>query len=484
MSAKNFVFRLVQQLLQHVDDPATAATTLTAAAAIGATTVTVASIAGLNNGDTFRVGSAEDTEVNKINGAPSGSTVTLLYPLAQPHAIGASARRQITYDRGDPTEDGISVSVETDTTDVPVATRRTVFTRLDGFARAFLEGAFPAFTLSNFAAALGMLASKVTGAGTQASPYQVTTDGTDFGEDINASWTIYGILVDGSGLTVELHGVDMDHTAVKAKLARGQLGSIPFKGKAASQVIFSTVAPTYTVDASKKATKNKVFDAPSEVGIYSTAGGGGNTTLSAILAAGSTNVTCLSTANFAIGDVAKIGTADAAEIHIVDSITDATHLVLRTKTLRAFAIGAPIVEQTQTAFGGMSDDGLDLAIEGSVRDVKLGTRRWEAGLIPGLAKMSLAFMVEDLLLANIAYALAVPQSAIAGGRLPVGNNLGTGDITEWYAKGLTQDGGTVLVDLCGCSQLVENFKLALNNKDIAKLPIKATPASCLTLRTY
>src|ERR1043165_1583508 len=93
---KNSVFRLLQKLICHRDDQATAATTLTANAAVGATSLTVASIAGLSNGDTFRVGAGNDTEVNKINGAPSGNTVVVLNPLGKAHVIGESCRRQIS----------------------------------------------------------------------------------------------------------------------------------------------------------------------------------------------------------------------------------------------------------------------------------------------------------------------------------------------------------------------------------------------------
>lgn len=481
---KNSVFRLVQKLICHRDDQATAATTLTANAAAAATSLTVASITGLSNGDTIRIGAGNDTEVNKINGAPSGSTVTLLWPLGKAHLSGESTRRQISYDHGDPDESGVKVAIEADTVDVPVATRRIVFTRLDGYVRATMEWAWPTFTLQNLAAALGMLTSRVTGSGTQASPWQITTDGAEIGEDINQSWTVYGILVDGSFLAITLHGTDMLHEVVKASLRRGQVGTVNAKAKASSMVTVDTAQPTFTLSTSLLPTKGKVFDAPSEVGFYSATGGGMSSTLTGAHNAAVTALIVASSTNGAAGDRVKIGTGDTAEMNILDSITDATHVVARGKTYRAFAGATPIVEQTRNAFGGMSEEGLDISFDGDGRDVKLATSRIEGGRVPGMAAFKFSFMVVDLLVANIAYALGVPQSAIASGRFNAGNNIGSADLTELYFSGLHQDGGTVEIECSGCSQVIENFALALNNKDLAKLPITAIPASVVTFRQY
>ncbi|MDB4906364.1 MAG: hypothetical protein JWO05_1148 [Gemmatimonadetes bacterium] len=483
MPAKDKVFRMIGKVIMHRDDVATAATALTAGAAAAATSITVASIAGLSNGDTIRVGSGEDVELNKISGAPSGFVVTLAYPLAKAHVIGEAAKRQISYDHGDPTDGGVTVSIEADNIDVPVATRRVVLSRIDGFARAFVEWAWPTITLPNVAAALGLLVAKVTGSGTTASPFQLITDGSDFGEDTNISVTVVGTLVDGTTMTVELHGVDMDHSVVKAALTRGALATIPAKGKAASQVAFLTSDPGYTLNTSLKPSKNSVWDAPSEVGIYAPAGGGGTSTLSAAAAAGATAIVLVSATNFAAGDRVKVNTGDLAEMHIVDNVAVNT-LNLRGKLLRAQAIGVTAVEQLQTPFGGLSEEGVSIEVTGDKRDIKLATKRFEAGSVPGNAAISLMFSVIDFVLANIAYALAIPQSAISGGRLVAGNNIGTGDQTEFYTRGLTAGGNTIEIDACGCSQVIEQFSVALSNKDIVKLPIKALPASCLIMRQY
>jgi hypothetical protein len=482
--AKNFVFRQVAQILSHHDDPAVVATTLTANAAAGATSVTVASITGLSSGDTFRVGSGNDVELNKINGAPSGGVVTLTFPLAKAHVIGEQARRQITYDRGDLDETGVKVTIESDTVDVNPSTRRLVLTRLDGYVRAFFEAAFPSFTLNNLVFALQMLLSRITGAGTSSSPFQLSFDGSAFGEDVNTSLSVYGTLVDGSSLLIELHGYDMDQSVVKTTFKRGELATIPFKAKLASQIAFSTVAPTYTVNSTLKANKGQIFDAPSEVGFYTPAGSGVNTTLTALAAAGATSLVVAASTGGASGDRLKINTSDQAEIRVIDTVPDGTHLATRDQLFRAQASGTTVVEQTQTPFGGLSEDGVDLEFTADGRDVKLATQRVEGGRIPGNATIAASFSVVDFILANVAYALAIAQSQIVSNRLIAGNNIGAADLTEVYFRGLAQNGMTTEIDLCGCSQTIENFAPTLNNKDIAKLPLKVLPASCITFRQW
>lgn len=481
--AKNFAFRQILQFITHHDDPATAATALTANAAVGATSVTVASITGLVNGDTFRVGSGNDVELNRVSGTPSAGNVPLAFPLIKAHVIGEFARRQISYDRGDLDESGVKVTVESDTVDVNPSTRRLVLTRLDGYVRAFFEGAFPTFTIQNLICALQMLISRMTGAFTQASPNQLTFDGSAFGEDVNCSASVYGILVDGSAMLIELHGYDADQSVVKTTLKRGELASVPFKFKLASQICFTTVAPAYTLNTSQKANKGKVFDAPSEVGFY-TALAGVNTTISTLAAAGATSLVVVASTGGATGDRIKVGTSDLAEIRVIDTVPDSTHIATRDQLFRAQAVGALVVEQSQTPFGGLSEDGLDLEFTADGRDVKLATQRVEGGRIPGNATISIAFQVIDLILANIAYALGIPQSAIVSGRLVGGNAIATTDLSELYFRGVSQDGTTTEIDVCGCSQTIENFALSLNNKDIAKLPLKALPASCITFRQW
>jgi hypothetical protein len=472
MSAKDYLFSRIKQLLLHCDDPALTTTALTAAAAKGATSLTVASATGIVDAQTIRIGSGETAEWNKVSGAPSGSTVTLAYPLGQSHLVGEDVRSGITYDFGDPTG-GVKVSINTAGTDIPVDTKRTVFAILHATTDAFVEGAWPTFTLPQLARALGMLASRVTGAGSTASPYQLIIDGSQLGEDVNIGVLVTGLLENGTDWFVELHGCDMDYTAVTATLKQGTLSSIPFKAFAASQVVLGTTAPSYTVNSTKRPTKAKVFNLPTEFGYFGT-GGTGNTALTADAAAGATAFVLADTTGFAPGDRVKLGTGDAEEVHFVLAVADGTHFTTRTPTRYAHLTGETAVEQVQTVFAGVTDDGLVVTVGGSLREVPFAARRFK-GRMPGAATLAMSFSMSDLRLANVAYALGAPQADVSGGRLVIKDNVGTAELTAAYMRGTNLGGNTIEVNAFGSSQDLSTMMQSLGIGDIAKLPVALRP---------
>src|SRR4051812_12752618 len=62
--------------------------TLAAAAAAGATTITVVLATNFVDGDYFFIGSGESQEIAQVNGAPAGAVITVRSPLALAHIIG------------------------------------------------------------------------------------------------------------------------------------------------------------------------------------------------------------------------------------------------------------------------------------------------------------------------------------------------------------------------------------------------------------
>lgn len=76
------------------DSSKTANTTLLSGASAGDTTLTVSSITGLSSGDQCVLRSATQMEIIKINGAPSGSTVTLTESLNASFASGTRFRHE------------------------------------------------------------------------------------------------------------------------------------------------------------------------------------------------------------------------------------------------------------------------------------------------------------------------------------------------------------------------------------------------------
>lgn len=76
------------------DSSKTALTTLSAGALAGDSTITVSSITGLSSGDQCILKSATQQELVKINGAPSGSTVTLTETLNFDFVSGSRFRHE------------------------------------------------------------------------------------------------------------------------------------------------------------------------------------------------------------------------------------------------------------------------------------------------------------------------------------------------------------------------------------------------------
>jgi hypothetical protein len=475
MAKQSFYLRPAQ-VLEHVDDPAKTATTLTAVAAKGASSLTVASITGITNGATIRVGAGETCEWNKVNGAPSGNTVNLTWPTGRAHAIGEQAIPGITYDFGDPTDDGVTVTVDLNSQDVFTATKRTAYTILKDYASVSADWMIPNWALPQMASALGTKQSRITGAGTTASPFQLLVDGTQVGEDINRGVVIAGKLVDGSDLVLELHGVDKDYSGFKTTLKQGALASIPNKAIANSQLIATTTLPAYTIDSSKRPTKAKVFNLPSEFGVFSQAGTPLNSTLTSDAAAGATSFVVASSTNGAVGDRVLLSTGDDSEIVIVDTVPDSTHVTTRNQTNYQHLTGATIVEQQQVPFGGVTDDGLELSLGGSVKEIAIATSRIK-GIVPNTVTLSMAFQLGDILLANIAYALGAPQSDISAGRLALNTNIGTSDIPAAYFRGVTMGGGTIEINAFGITQEIKGIAPKLSGKDVAKLPITLRPVT-------
>lgn len=479
--SKKFTFSRIAQVLFHMDDRAQAETTLSANAAAGATSVTLTSAASVADGNTIRIGDGAQCEWNRANGAPVGNVVTLATPLGKAHLSGETARKGISYDLGAPTAEGCSVEINTGSTDVNVADRRTVYAILRDYTSAVISGQWPQFTLPQLAAALGMFlngtSNRVTGAGTTSSPYQLITDGSEFGENINLGIYLAGKLVDGSDIALDLHGVDMDYTALQATLRRGQLGAIPFKGAASSQLAIATTLPGYTATTTLKPKKGNVFNLPQEFGIVAAAGGGMNTTLTAASAAGATSHTVASSTNGAIGDLVAFSSGDEQEVHRLATVPDATHVTTRTPLHAAQGIGVTAVEQAQTKLGGVTEEGLTIAVGGNLREVPFADEAFK-GTIPGQAGVTLSFMLASMTLANWAYALGIPQSAISGGRLFANANLGTGtDIVAAYFRGLNQQGNTVEIFATGCSQDIASVAPRLGTTEVAKLPIALRPVT-------
>lgn len=461
-------------------------TTLSAAVAAGAASFTLVSATNFAIGDIVRLGSGEEMELVKI-GNLVGAVVTPAEATVYAHAAGEQIVEQEVFDLGDVTGDGVTVTFTGSTTDVSVATRRTAYTSLSGYVSAMAALSLPGVTLFNMLVALGMPLSGVTGAGTLASPYHLVTDGNEFNADANQSLIVISVLEDGTFLREELWGVDADYTGLSMALNRGNLNSIPASFVASAGGVVSTVANPYVATTTYRGTKGKVFDGLAEVGLFAAATVGPlATTTTGIVAAGATVLPLTAVTNLAAGDWVMLNSAESVEFHQIDNIA-ALNANLRTRTLRAHPIGTAVVRQQQIPFGGVQEDGVTIGFGGTVDAIRIATRKLQAGLKSSLATITASFRLIDFTLANYARSLGIPQSAIIGGgtRLPLGNNIATAGQTDGvYVRGLTQDGGTVQVNLWGSTPDIGTIAHQATNQGVQSLPLSFKPTSGIQFLQY
>lgn len=479
MPATDKLIRILSAAYLVRDTPAGGgASTLSVAHVAGGASLTVVSATNLAIGDIIRVGAGEEMELVKIANLV-GAVITPAEPTVYNHAAGDPVVEQTVYDLGDVAGDGVTVTFNGSTTDVPVATRRVSYAVLSGYVSAMAAFSLPGLSLFNLIVSLGMPLSGVGGAGTTASPFQVTTDGNEFNSDANQSLIIISVLEDGTFLREELWGVDADYTGLSITLKRGDLSSVPVTFVASAGGVVSTVANPYVPNVTNRPAKGKVFEGLTEVGLFAAATTGPlATTTTAGAAAGATVLALTAVTNLVAGDWIQVGVGENVEFHQIDNIA-ALNANLRTKLLRAQASGVAVVRQQEIPIGGIHEDGVSIGFGGSMDAIRIATRKMQAGLRSGLATISAGFRTLQFNLANYARSLGIPQaSIIAGTRLPIGSNVGTAPQTDGvYVKGITQDGGQVRVNLWGCSNDIGSIAHTLSNSGVQSLPLSFKPSS-------
>lgn len=489
MGAKSKVIKEVSAVYLTRDKTGTfGSTTLTAAAAAGAGTLTVAAITNFAVNDVIRIGDGETMELAVIHGstAPTGSTITLAANLVFSHLNGSAVREQTAYDIGDPTDDGVTVGYTGETSDINVATKRLPFAVRTGFVDGEMSMSFPQVSMYTIANAVGALLTKVTGAGTAADPRQFITDGNEFGGDSNMALIVVGTTYEGGIIRAELWSADFDYTGIRTQFSRGVDADVPIRA-VGSGGLFATSAPTFIPDTSIRPTKASVWDALTEIGFFGDKGGGVSRTVVSGGAAGTNTVKLNGSAP--VGAWLRFGAigSDTIEFHVVESSTidgggPNFDIVLRTRFLRSQAVSTEAVEQDLTSFGGVGQDGGTLEFGGSVEPMRLATSRVSIGLRLGNATTRFSFPSIQTDLSTIARALGIPQSDISSGRLGVRNNIVTASIDGVYFRGREMGGNTFYGVLSGCSADVSGFSLLFNNTGApSSVPLAFKPASAVML---
>ncbi len=422
----------------------------------------------------MRLGDGEETELVQVD-AIAGAVLTLKEPLAKAHKAGESACAQVGYDLGDVTDGGVTMNAASQTTDVLSAMRRLVYQTLNGYTDLSAEFSLPGLTLENLAVAAGMPYSAIYGAGTAAAPYALATDGSDFGAESNQSLIVLGVNYGGETIRVELWGCDFDYTGVSVQLRRGQLAAVKCKAVAAGGGAASSNAFVYVADVTKRSGKGKVFDALTDMGVFGTAAVPATAVAGAGAVAGSLD---LGAGAFTAGDWLMVANGGEVEFH-----QSTGGSAISTKLLRD-NVGAEVSRVDKYEFAGVTEDGVTFALGGTVTPIRLAKLRTSAGLQLGAASASLALKVADLSPENFARALGAPLTDVVGGRLHLGDNIGTAQVEGCYIAGVLKDGTVAEIIAWGCAQDTANVAVQLSQQGVAALPITLKPTSGIQFRQY
>lgn len=489
MAAKPTMVKQQASVFAIRDKPSGGVTTLNAAAAAGATSISAVSnpSTAFASGKIIRIGEGEEMEIQRISGAVTGAgpfTFPTADGLIYPHVAGEAVVEEEVYDMGDVMDGGVSINLSGESTDVTVATRRLVYQTLNGYVNANIEFDLPGFSLYNYVFASGMLLSRVHGAGTNASPFSVTTDGSEFGEVGNQSFVSISTLFNGTNLREELWGCDTLPN-LSFQLNRGVPVPVKVRAVSAAGGIATSVAHSYTPITTFRAGKGKMWDKVDEIGFFEDVGT--PTTLNGAVAAGvnSIIVTNASAAGIVADSWIRLNpVGEFAEYHWVQAVSTNT-LTLRTYTYRAQANGISVTRQVQTKFGGVSRDGFSINVTGNAEPLGVVTSRFDVGVRAGTVQLSANINITDISLSNLARVCGIPQSQIVANRLPITSaNFGSVSIDGVYCRGTLKDGSNAWVVLAGCSQDLSAVAKTVAATGQTTVPLTVKPASNVLMFQY
>lgn len=484
MATKNKLVSRAQSLLAFRKKTAGASTTVPAANVAGAATITATSGAGITTGMSLQYGDGEDIERVEVQSVAT-NVITLVKPLARDHAAGHVLKEQIGYNLGD-VKGTISSSQAVESEDVTSALRRLVFQKRQGFATFGIDVTVHGFTPENAAIALGIPLARVLGNGASiATPKVLATDFNDLDTESDVCIVATIVLQDGSVKTYEFWGVYSDYTAFAVQLAIGQGadGAVPMKFQVFGMGVEQDGAPTYVADTSIKAGKGKVFGELTGVGLYVAHATPAATTVATAAAADAGTLVLASGTNYAANDWIVVGVDDTLEVHWVDSVATNT-LTLRTKLLRAQAVGVTVSRLAQLPFAAIGKEGAKLAVGGSTTPIQNGLRRLPIGAQPGFVDVSLTLSLLEMSLANRAYALGIAQSEIANSRLIMTEKIGRSTVVAAYVTGLLKDGTVNILNFWAPVQDLASVATQFGDANGSSIPWVGKPTSGIQLIQY
>jgi hypothetical protein len=322
----------------------------------------------------------------------------------------------------------------------------------------------------------------VTGTGADIDhPKVVATDFNDVDSENNVCILFTYVQQDGSVKTREAWGCAADYTGYAIELGIGKDGAVPLKFSVFGAGVEMDGAPTFTAATTIKAGKSKIFGELTNVGLWQA--GGGDTTVGTAALAGVKTLILADASGITTPCWVGVGTDDLFETHYVSSKAINT-LTLATPLLRDQAIGVAVQIITQLQFAAIGKDGVKFNVGGQTQDIQSGLRRLPLGKQPGTVDVSLAFTLLELTLANIAYALGVPQSQIANSRLLLSEKIGQATVLAAFAQGLLKDGTVCLLNIWAPAQDVASVATQFGDANGSSIPWSGKPSSGIQLVQY
>ncbi len=455
-------------------------TTLATSASATDTTIDVADDTSFSDGDAILI----NGELSWIDGSPTSDTITLGRPLQRAHDSGVTVTKATVYDTGAVLQEGANWSLQGTSVDIPVATARLPIATLDGSKTMSLGWTGPSISAHLFALATGIPLAKVVGSGTAATPTVLTTDGSEFGTEVDQVYIVGGTTFGGTTLAIEAWQGSTRVEGFNLPLARNQATPLPFNCST-STFLFETGGYTgaFTPDNTYAANGGSVWNILTEAGIFIKTAT--TTTLNGAVSAGATSATLTSGTSFSDDDWVLISAGGGDEITQLKNKSTNT-FGLKIPAYRNWASGVTVTKLTKVLWADIDQSGATVALNTSSEDVPSALSATAVATRIGAAEMSVNFNVINQSLANIAYSLGVPQSDIVSGRfLADGDNIGSAVIPGAWLQGSTKNGATVSMIFNGVnldlSSIVSNWT---STGAGATLPQTWKPTSCITMTQY
>jgi hypothetical protein len=443
-------------------------TTLSANAAAGATTMTLTSVTGFTANDPAWVGSEEDIELVSQSGAPSGSVVTIRTPgFKRAHVSGEAARELEAFDLGNVVDVQVMDSATVSDNDTDVS-RNPDGRRLGHLMRGAsfdVQGYSPWL----YALLTGMPLSRVLGAGTQADPTQLHTDGTDFGSE-ETGIVLVERLKDGTFFRHEFDACSADYTQMVIPFGQGRETRLQGRMVAANHGMRHAAAPPFLVSYTQQAKKGQQIEALLEAAYLRVLSGGLSTTLTGVTNKDA-NVFALTAATGVAGGKYYLVTGGGNQQVVLAQSVASLNMTVRTRAAYTFPAGSTVVELEVMPFAGLKQDTTEFRNGGAVRPLNFDNARVQAGHIAGSALFTVAFSPTARTLEMLRLQNGLPTSAISGTALTESDLAGTDAPVGWFIRAQRKDAKTVQFIGSAVDNGLETLQHALSKADVPSTPL-------------